>query len=647
MLYTRSGVSPGPVMSGHAEFEDECRHCHADVAHSSLLRAADIARAGLFGAERSLANARRCLACHAFGGAALAVHGTSAPPGASATERHRALRAWSETRRPGPEIGLAAAFVPEALRISGHGGSGSPRGRIACVTCHREHEGRDFDATAMTDAQCQACHAEPFEGFAGHPPFIGYPYLARSRVSFDHRRHFGRHFGKSARDGIPGPEGCGACHDADGRGDMVVRGFAPCASCHEAGISDPPGGFAYLEFLAPPGLDLEALEDAGIGHWPLDADAEPNAFLALILGAGGYLDAEDLRLVGDLDLLDLTDAGEEEMQAVVRLAWAFKSLARDLVRDGPSVFVEATRSLHSDPEPAARADLAASLPFEVASRAARRWFPDLEDELDRYAGEEEVPTRAVEPDFDYSEDAEDIDEWLRYGGWRFEEPALVYRPTGHADRFLRGWITFAAAPAPGTAALFDALAGSESPGRCAQCHVTRERPATAAPANGAGTEGDGRLNWFARGSRAVLEWPLVRQPASAREGQAADEKTVGARSASREGAPRLAGRRPHEEPRHLKPFSHHSHRQAIIENGCVSCHRMAGGEDTGRSPAGFSPLAPGTCATCHGERTRLGSCVTCHAYHFEHADDDLMYAGGSVEAFDPFGGRVSPDNAAR
>ncbi len=649
VLYTQAGVSPGPVMSGHAEIEDECGHCHADVARPSLLWAADIARAGLFGEERPLANARTCLACHAFGEAALAAHGTGALPGASATGRRQALRAWSEARRPGPEIRLAAAFVPAALRTSAHGESpsGAPRGRIACIACHREHEGRDFDATAMTDAQCQACHAEPFAGFAGHPPFIGYPHLARSRVSFDHRRHFGRHFGRSARDGIPAPESCGACHDADGRGGMVVRGFAACASCHEAGISDPPGGSAYLELLAPPGLDLEALEDAGIGDWPLLADAEPNAFLTLMLDAGGYLGAGDLGLVGALDLLDLTDAGEEEMRAVVRLAWAFKSLARDLVRDGPSVFVEAARSLHSGPAPGAWADLAASLPFEVASRAARRWFPDLEGELDRHAGEEEAPTRAVEPDFADSEDAQDIDEWLRYGGWRFEEPALVYRPTGHADRFLHGWITFATAPAPGAAALFDALAGDGSPGSCAQCHVTRDRPATAARANGAGAEGDGRLNWFARGSRAVLEWPLEsplespmkRQPASAREGRAAaDGQAVGARPTSLEGAPRPAGRRPLDEPRHLKPFSHHSHRQAIAEDGCVSCHRMAEGGDAGRSPAGFSPLSPEACATCHGERTRLGSCVTCHAYHFENADGDLMRAGGSVEAFDPFGG---------
>ena len=637
VLYTQAGVSPGPIMSQHAAIEDDCAHCHAEVAHPTLVWAADIASAGLMGEERQRANAQKCLACHAFGEAALAAHGVTELAGSSAARRYEELRAWSEARRPTLKTRLAAAFVPEALRTSDRDESGSPQGRIACVVCHREHEGRDFIATAMTDTQCQACHAEPFEGFVGHPPFIGYPHLTRSRVAFEHRRHFSRHFKKSARDGIAPPRSCGACHGANGQGNMVVRGFATCASCHEAEIADPPGGSAYLEFLAPPGLDLEALEDAGIGDWTLDAEAEPNAFLALVLDAGRYLDTEDLEIVYDLDLLDLADADEDEMQAVVRLAWAFKALTRDLVRDGPTVFVEAAQSLHSGASPV-WADLAASLPFEVANRAARQWFPDLEGELDRHGGQEEVPTREVEFDFHDLGDAEDIDEWLRYGGWRFQELALVYRPTGHADRFLHGWLTFAAAPTPNAAALFDALTDDESPGNCAQCHVTRERTAAASQANGAGTEGDGRLNWFARGSRAVREWPMGPEPASIRDGESANDGATEARLAGTADAPWFAGRRPDEEPRHLKPFSHFSHRQAIAEDGCVSCHRVAEGKEARQGPAGLSPLSPQTCATCHSAQTGLANCVTCHTYHFENADDELMRAGGSVEAFDPLGG---------
>ena len=636
VLYTQAGVSPGPVMSQHAAIEDDCAHCHAEVAHPTLLWAADIARAGLMGDERQRTNAQKCLACHAFGEAALAAHGVTEPAGSSAVRRHEELRAWSEERGPTLKTRLAAEFVPETLRTSDRGESGSPQGRIACVVCHREHEGGDLVATTMTDTQCQACHAEPFEGFVGHPPFIGYPHLTRSRVSFDHRRHLGRHFRISARDGIAPPRSCGACHGADGEGNMVVHGFATCASCHEAEISDPPGGSAYLEFLAPPGLDLEALQDAGIGDWPLDAEAEPNAFLALVLDAGGYLDAGDLDIVYDLDLLDLDDADEDEMQAVVRLAWAFKALTRDLVQDGPIVFVEAARSLHSATSPA-WADLAASLPFEVANRAARHWFPDLEGEFDRHDAQEEVPTREVEIDFHDSGDAGNIDGWLRYGGWRFQELALVYRPAGHADRFLHGWLTVAAASTPSAAALFDALAGDESPGSCARCHVTRERTATGAEADGAGTEGDGWLNWFARGSRAVREWPMGLERALVRGGESANNGATETPPTVTSGAPWLAVRRPDEEPRHLKPFSHFSHRQAIAEDGCVSCHRVAEGKEERQGPAGLAPLSPQDCTSCHSAQSGLASCVTCHAYHFENSDDELMHAGGSIESFDPFG----------
>ena len=616
LLFSQAGVSPGSVMTPHAAFEEDCTHCHEGVPHPTLVWAAAVPDAGLFGGEKHLANAEKCTVCHRFGDAALAAHGVDMPAApADPAARGDAWAAWSGARQPDLEVRWAAALVPDAYRGAGPDPAASGHGPIACVTCHRDHEGRDFDATAVTDAQCQVCHAEAFAGFSAHPPFSAYPHFPRPLVAFDHATHFGRHFETSAKDGIAPPESCSACHGLDDRGGMVVQGFGTCAACHEAEITDPPGSEPYLTFLAPPGLDLETLADAGIGNWPLYAEAEPDAFLHLMLEAGGYLDAEDLQALVDLDLFDLTEASDEELEATAQLAWAFKALTRDLVREGPALFVEAARTLHTGVASAAAwADLAASLPFEVASHAAGQWFPALEDELDLHEEGEELPTTEVEDDFDEPEGADDIDEWLRYGGWRFQDLALLYRPTGHADRFLRGWLTVATAPMPNAAALFDLLTDEDGPVACAKCHV--------APRAGPDEDGARRLNWFARGAPEARTWPAT-EPA-----------TVSAPAAGGDASAAAAWR---EQRGHLKPFSHLSHRQAIADEGCVACHRVVAGAEETRGPAGFSPVSPDTCAACHREETELAGCVTCHDYHFENADDALMQAGGDVAINNPFG----------
>lgn len=592
-MYARTGLDPGQVMAQHATIEDDCGACHAEVEHPGLVWAADVAGAGLFGTERELANADRCLSCHAFGESALAAHGTATPGLARAANLGVGRTEWSSQR--GGELGsdLIAAFVGDRLRSPN--AFTAPPAQLACVACHREHEGRSFDATTMTDAECQACHAEPFRGFAEHPPLVDYPHRQEGQVAFDHRTHFGQHFPESARSGTPPPASCADCHAPTPTGAMPVTGFDACAACHEADIIDPPGGAEYIEFLAPPGLDLEALADAGIGDWPYVVEAEPNAFLALLIEAGGYLDDGDAARIADLDLMDLIDAPEDERRAVARFAWAVKTLMRDLVQDGPGELVDTMLDPAADQGASASADLAAALPFAVVDGAAGWWFPELETDVERHEAGEVVPTREVEPDYENLAEPWDIDEWLRLGGWRFEEAALVYRPSGHADRFMRAWLTLAAARPDSGRELLALLAADDAPGDCGRCHVT-------------GAESAMRLNWFARGRPAVALGPH---------------------------ASPVLGYRTEPAVRHLKPFSHLTHRQSVAENGCVACHQIAEDGAAAHSAAGFAPLGEGACVACHRAATEVGDCLTCHTYHFERADAVLMRAGGTMAALEP------------
>ncbi len=610
LFFTQLGVSPGPLTGPHAAFEDDCTQCHADVTHPTLAWAAATLQAGLAGGRTHLANSRQCMNCHQFGEASLLPHGVDLEvPAGNPAPRDRQWTAWERARTPALETRWAAELI-EAFRPAGVRTEPMTEARIPCMACHRDHEGRDQAPAAMTDAQCQACHAYPFDGFSGHPPFSAYPHSARPRVAFDHHTHFGRHFAAAARDGVTPPESCGACHAADDRGTMEVQGFGTCAACHEKDITDPAGREPYLQVLAPPGLDLEALEDAEIGDWPLYAEAEINPFLRFLLTAGGRLEARDLEALAGLDLLDLADAGEAERAAVTRLAWAFKRLLGDLVQQGPAVLVEAADALPAGGLPAAdRAALAGSLPFELIRQAADLWFPTLADELDRRGGGEELPTNAVETELYEPEGADSIDEWLRYGGWHLQELALLYRPTGHGDRFLHAWITAAAAPAGG--ALLAFLVDDDGPVVCGKCHASGPDQAD--------TGRPPRVHWFARGSHEADLRPAPRPP--------------GAREAS---TGTLTRTQPFPSG-HLQRFSHRSHRQAIADTGCVACHRVVEAAGEARGPAGFAPVSQQTCTTCHSDDTTLAACGTCHTYHFDTADGTLMEAGGGFLARDPFG----------
>jgi hypothetical protein len=61
--------------------------------------------------------------------------------------------------------------------------------------CHREHQGAEFDLTAMNDSGCQTCHQQRYESFAAdHPDFGAWPYERRTRIAFNHSSHQAKHF---------------------------------------------------------------------------------------------------------------------------------------------------------------------------------------------------------------------------------------------------------------------------------------------------------------------------------------------------------------------------------------------------------------------------------------------------------------------
>ncbi len=164
--------------------------------------------------------------------------------------------------------------------------------------------------------------------------------------------------------------------------------------------------------------------------------------------------------------------------------------------------------------------------------------------------------------------------WSAAGGWYRDYYALFYRPTGHADGFLRAWfdvVRQARGDAGRDAALlvFASLSAPQSPGRCSKCHSTDSA-----------ADGGPQMNW------------------------------VGARPVA------------HEQK--FTRFSHASHFSLLDEKGCATCHKLndeaayaAGFDDTDPMTfaSNFDAVERATCSGCHTREQAGDSCLICHNFH--------------------------------
>ena len=542
-------VIPGPLSAPHALLQDDCTNCHSAEMDSikGVLH-------GLTNSDLSLRDSQLCLDCHDLGEYAMLAHTTSP----------------ASLEQDSPRVGFAQP--PR-----------SAQGEYACAVCHVEHEGRRNDLKAMTEGQCQSCHAEQFDGFhKGHPGFEDYPYRRRLRINFDHAGHINHDF--PAGDVDLAPTSCADCHSLDGSGDfMMTASFEQaCASCHDNDVrATSRSGGSGVAFFGLPAIDTMTLDDAGIGigQWPADsgiAEGEITPFVRLMLaGEPGAL--EDLRIIESLDLLDLQDATDEQLAAVARIAWAIKMMAQEFAHGGHDAIVRRiAASIGADSADDERvrelsSSLTGGLSRSILQESVQAWLPGLDAELRRRGS-------GADPITDTLEDAlfEEIEAtgqaWASQGGWYRDDMAfaLKYRPTGHADPFLRAWAELAAGnPKPG-ARLLGAFADPEAVGQCFKCHsVDQTGPESLL------------VNWKASRPEDVLGG--------------------------------------------LTRFSHAPHLPLLGKDGCLSCHAIE--PQSRRFEQAYSQYDPGVyvsaivsmsqteCAKCHTPKKVATACLDCHDYH--------------------------------
>jgi hypothetical protein len=659
-------LMPGPLTQAHSGL-GVCRSCHSTVGNgwTGWIHAA-------FAPSSGRSDSARCLECHMAGKDALRPHGV-APTDLAVL-----------TRRIGDHASGQSRPAMAALRAAAFPTGPETTGMLPCATCHIEHRGERADLAAVGETQCQACHVVQFSRFSsGHPAFDDYPYRRRTRIIFDHMEHFARHFPEieAKRDAARRPPAaCIDCHvpGSDGR-LMGTRSFdQTCSRCHLGQIRgfERAMGPRGIAVLAVPGLDVQTLRqrNIGIGQWPEYAEARFTSIMTLLLS--GDRDARAaLDATAALDLLDLRSATDDQLAAVARLAWAVKSLFRELSTDGMKKFRERlVAATGRPPDDALLARLMVAIPRDVLLGARRDWFPDLDTELADHAAGKPVPipggtrdSTAAAPPPAGTGDRADI---LAPPGDQGDILAGPAPPKDQGDILVapgdRGDILVApkdqgdilagpAAPTDQGDILSGAATGTDDAAKAESSPL----PEPPTPVNeedfvrlGGWYRQDFRLLFHPTGHadpflRAWLDYSgslhgssgenfaaRVFEAFTAKEAQGQCAKCHSVERAAAgglavnwhpAGADRDAGG--------FTKFSHAPHMRTASDSGCLACHQVDreakypdayAGTDPHRRASNFRPMERAACSRCHSEKLAGEGCLLCHSYHATPIRTPLM-----------------------
>ena len=550
-------IAPGPLARPHAQlFNSEGRNAKCSTCHAAADDGALNWASGLIAMHNGPTQSQLCLKCHGetiWPQFALVAH-TVSPE----VLQQLTARAGAPRRR-----------LTDAIQ-----GAFSPGEQVACSACHREHHGAEANLTAIDNAACQACHQQRYESFAAdHPDFGVWPYERRTRIAFNHASHRSKHFAEKAQ-----TFDCRKCHtpDATRTVQLTASYEAACAECHDEKIAMSLARGVPI-FLVP-SLDVDVLRAAGqpIGAWPEkasgDFDGRLPPAMKLLLAADAPA-ASALATLGDeFDFFDVDVQDAEQLAACADLANAIKSLFADVSARGPAAVKERLAKVlgHEVPDRILAA-LVAGMPADVVRGPTMDWLQTQGKERESA----DWPAVMTLSPASYSK-LHASHAYAPAGTWSRDDATLSirYRPAGHADPVLTGWLDVLASAGPTgkpnelANEVFEDVASPTAAGLCASCHSV-ERTA------GGKTE----INW--RASHAK------------------------------------------DAPRFTK-FSHSPHLALPQLADCTACHAVDEsanqaathtGVDANRFVSDFSPITKRLCAECHTASAAGDRCQSCHNYH--------------------------------
>jgi len=663
-------LMPGPLASAHGAIED-CGACHVESGAGKLSWLHGLIAANPRG------DADACLSCHKMPDTAFNPHSITPEKLDLST---RKLEKSAATTIPASLSAQAQKSVFPMDKVMAGG--------LPCATCHQEHQGAAFDLNEITNAQCQSCHTVRFDSFDGnHPDFSQFPFSRRTRITFDHQGHFGKHYPEVAKKNDPSksiPDTCSHCHtsQADRRQMAVVPFAQTCATCHLDQIAgkERATGPKGIAFLSLPGVDVETLKskNAEIGEWPELSEAEITPFMKVLIGRSDQGKAL-IKTVGDLDLLDLTQASDKEIAAVTNLVWEVKGLFHALV-SGKASDVMATLAAGNSGtvSPQIIADLTASISRDVVTSAQRDWLPGLGPEMEKRkaegAGETEGWTSSItESRLAGSAAPDQVAGQARAvrlaqaagesGSWQVDAFGRLIKGGEPLPPPDGGEPVPSDEPAPGDSGdvqADDASSTEADPGADPDADAADDADAApeAAPAAAPIETAVDAESWAEYGGWYRQDYAIIYRPVghkdrfiyawlnltgpSAPKGDTGPPAQVFDRLTSKDAQGQCTkchsvddvkgkGRKLNWGPASISTkygrftnFVHEPHFGVLENRGCLTCHSLEKGAQYLKSyesgdpqdfVSNFSPVKKDLCQTCHTQNAARQDCLLCHKYH--------------------------------
>ena len=456
-----------------------------------------------------------------------------------------------------------------------------------CFACHSAHEPEVIKDNVKSGEVCTQCHDEVIDNFTeNHPSFDQYPFYRRTKIIFNHEKHF-ETFEEHGDKFENTPQECSFCHDISKEqsgAEVKLKSFeVSCGlECHKATVSgENTPSLTPLKFFPLPRIDLASLEQDGLfyGEWPKKFGNRKVDHYTLLLYAFYSKKFSDAKLLSTLKWHKLEDQTVDVKNMVIDFMFFYKKLLYSMSKDNGKEIIEAiSKNIPNSGLSENLHYLTDSIPRAMVVRAMKRWFPNIEEEIKAQEVTVNSPVKVLKEKFLFP-----------VSSWNLSKNSFYYKPPFHYDLMIKTIIELAVAynNHPAFQGMTDKVLkqyrSRKQVGGCLTCHTIDE---------------EDYLYARIQEPKLIVNWRANKE-----------DETVSS----------------------LIKFRHNPHILVFGEGACHACHQM---QDSGNFlrqferndifnyKSNFYPVDKFTCEICHVDDEDNGQCVQCHKYHATSIEAD-------------------------
>lgn len=230
----------------------------------------------------------------------------------------------------------------------------------------------------------------------------------------------------------------------------------------------------------------------------------------------------------------------------------------------------------------------------------------------------------------------DAESWAEYGGWYRQDFAILYRPRGHQDDFIKAWLNFTAPIGDadsGNPNEYQVVAGDTLWGIAKRNSIAVDRLITINRLTTT-TITPGQTLRFSENNNNANAAASVFNLLADKDAQGQCSKCHSIDGDQRNG--RAVNWKPKtmaNKKGAFTKFVHEPHFPLLGKEGCLTCHKFNPeakyaktfeGGNPSELASNFIAVKRNDCATCHNKQAERQDCLLCHQYHVNGVSMPMM-----------------------